>query len=275
MPDRTDVIYRYDGSLDGLLCCVYESYQKNEIPSLIVTDDDNLTYLMPVREIVTDSRKSQRVMVSIPQKIGAEALDFVTSAFLTCMPQKELNILLFLRLGYTQGPKVMRMLQNDVIHELDQAVRHLTREAHLLKGFIRFSISAGVLVARIDPKNNVFPLIAPHFCQRYPEEHFFIYDNTHKKALIYQPHRFAVMDLDGFEMPPADAEEEKMQDLWRLFYDTIEVEGRHNLKCRMTHMPKRYWGNMTEFSGSSSRSYFPNAQETKNLGQIGLRAIGN
>ena len=32
-----------------------------------------------------------------------------------------------------------------------------------------------------------------------------------------------------------------------MFYDTIEVPGRRNHKCRMTHMPKRYWKHMTEF----------------------------
>ena len=28
---------------------------------------------------------------------------------------------------------------------------------------------------------------------------------------------------------------------------TIAIEDRYNPKCRMTHMPKRYWENMTEF----------------------------
>ena len=35
--------------------------------------------------------------------------------------------------------------------------------------------------------------------------------------------------------------------LWRSFYDTIAIEGRYNPKCRLTHMPKRYWNMMTEF----------------------------
>lgn len=35
--------------------------------------------------------------------------------------------------------------------------------------------------------------------------------------------------------------------LWTRFYNTISIEGRYNPKCRMTHMPKRYWAMMTEF----------------------------
>ena len=38
MPDRTNIIYRYDGTYEGLLCCVFESYEKREIPSEIITD---------------------------------------------------------------------------------------------------------------------------------------------------------------------------------------------------------------------------------------------
>ena len=33
------MIYSYDGSYDGLLCCVFKSYQEKEIPEDIVLVD--------------------------------------------------------------------------------------------------------------------------------------------------------------------------------------------------------------------------------------------
>jgi hypothetical protein len=39
MPERTALIYCYDGSFDGLLCCVFESYDRNELPSEVLTSD--------------------------------------------------------------------------------------------------------------------------------------------------------------------------------------------------------------------------------------------
>ena len=42
-----------------------------------------------------------------------------------------------------------------------------------------------------------------------------------------------------------------IQRLWRRFYDTVAIEARKNEKLRMTHMPKRYWGMMTEFQDES------------------------
>jgi hypothetical protein len=66
-------------------------------------------------------------------------------------------------------------------------------------------------------------------------------------ALVYQPYRYAIIPVDSLEMPEPDEEEENFRELWRLFYKTIEIKERHNPKCRMTHMPMRYWKYMTEF----------------------------
>lgn len=247
MPNQSDLIYRYDGSFDGLLCCVFESYEKKEIPLDILLPDASQSQLFSGKVIPTDLQKASRVSASIPQKLGSSALDFVRHAFLTCLAQKELYILLFLRLGYRHGPSVMNMLTNDVVNTLLKAVKHLNRESHLLKGFLRFSISNNVLVGEIAPKNYVLPLLVQHFCERYPEERFLIHDQTHGMALVYQPYQYQVIPLASLEAPAVGEEEKKFRDLWRLFYDTIAIQGRYNPKCRMSHLPMRYWKNMTEF----------------------------
>ena len=37
----------------------------------------------------------------------------------------------------------------------------------------------------------------------------------------------------------------------RRFYDTIAIRERENPRCRMTNMPKRFWGTMTEFQNET------------------------
>jgi probable DNA metabolism protein len=246
MPDRSNLVYHYDGSFDGLLCCVFESYEKKEVPSDIFSPETPQTMLFPVKDIITDIKKSSRVLASIPTKIGAQALEFVQRSFLTCLPQKELYLLLFLRQGFRFGPPVMNMLADDVVNTLFKAVKHFEHESHLLKDFIRFSIFQNALVAEIEPKNIVLPLLTQHFCERYPEERFFIYDKTHGMALLYQPYKPTIISVEELQMPEPDEEEQSIRELWRLFYDTIEIQGRHNPRCRMSHMPKRYWKYLTE-----------------------------
>ena len=52
--------------------------------------------------------------------------------------------------------------------------------------------------------------------------------------------------MEHFSLEEPDETERQFRALWKQFYHTIGIEGRYNPKCRMTHMPKRYWENMTE-----------------------------
>lgn len=254
MPERSTLIYCYDGSFDGLLCCVFESYDKKELPLDILPEGAPLPLLLPVQTVETDREKARRVLLSIPEKMGRDALGFIRRAFLTCHPQKELLILRFLRLGYCCGPPVMNRLTDESVHALFAAVRHLENEAHLYKGFVRFSETNGILAARIEPKNIVLPLIARHFCERFPNERFLIHDKTHGMALLYQNHTWTIAGVQEFELPCPDEEEMKFRTLWRIFYDTIEIQERRNPRCRMGHMPKRYWGCLTELASEAQSS---------------------
>ena len=53
--------------------------------------------------------------------------------------------------------------------------------------------------------------------------------------------------MEAFRAAAPGREERDFRRLWRRFYDTIAIEGRENPRCRMTQMPKRFWGTMTEF----------------------------
>ena len=54
-----DVIYQYDGSLDGFLCCVYESYVYKEAPAAFCCDEDTLS-LYEVRSAVSPPGPAKR-----------------------------------------------------------------------------------------------------------------------------------------------------------------------------------------------------------------------
>ncbi len=245
---RGSVVYCYDGSFEGLMCCVFESYISREMPADVLPEDAQLPLLLPIKAIETEAVRALRVLRAIPEKIGHDAADLIRRAYLTCHPQKELLILRFLRLGFSAGPKVMNMLTDGTVHALFAAVNHMDREAHLYKGFVRFSDTSGVLTAQIEPKNIVLPLIAQHFAERYPGEKFLIHDKTHGMVLLYQNGTLQICGADAYEPPLPNEEELKFRDLWRLFYDTIEISERHNPKCRRGHMPMRYWRCMTEMA---------------------------
>ena len=247
MPYRSDLTYLYDGSFDGLLCCVHESYYQKELPLLIFTSDKTQETLFPVKEIITDHFNAERVEDSICIKISTEALRLVRLCYLSNEEGKEIIILNFLRLGYKTGSKVTNMLSNDTVNALIKYTRPVSREGMFFKEFIRFSDYNGALVAIIEPKSFVLPLIIDHFCDRYPSEQFLIYDETNKYAIVYHNFKADIVPLEHLELPTACTKEVKYRELWKQFYNTIAIESRINLKLRMGNMPKRYWKNLTEF----------------------------
>lgn len=257
MSYRTDLAYMYDGSFEGLLCCVFESYERKEIPFDIYSGEAEQGLLFESRWIETDIAKADRVYSAIPVKISSEAQEMVRLGFYACTPQKEMLLLRFLRLGFEHRRKVMDMLADDTVNALHKAVLRLTKESHKFMGLLRFSIYGQVKVAVIEPINMVLPVIKEHFCDRYSNETFMIYDKTHGMALVHQPGQSGIIRLDELTLPKLDAEEAEYRRLWKKFYDTIAIQGRLNPKLRMSHMPKRYWNQLSELKDENAYSVRP------------------
>lgn len=247
MDGETCIVYRYDGSFQGLMCCVYHSVYRRETPVAIEPEEQSQQTLYPVRHIPTDETQAARVLRSIPEKLGSDAMTLVRLTYLSCLPERELCVLRFLRLGYKVGPEVTRRLTDDAVAPLWKASREVLNETHLLKGFARFSDRGGVLVAEIEPKSRVLSLLRTHFCSRLATESFLIYDRTHREALLHSGGRSQIVPFSELNLPPAEAQERLYRALWKRFYDTVAIEGRYNPVCRRSHMPQRYWNTMTEF----------------------------
>lgn len=240
-----DMIYEYDGSFDGFLCCVYESYTEKENPTAFYVGEDFFT-VFETRYIATDPAHAGRVYCSFG-KTSKEFGPFLRRAWLTDTEDKELLLYRLIRKFYRVGPSLLRNLSDETLAPVLAAVRHLNGEAHLLRGFVRFSELGGVLGAEIEPKNRVLPILRTHFCNRFREESFFIFDRTHKEILLYSDHHAKIMPMESFVMAQPDNEEANYRLLWKRFYDTVAIRERENLRGRMSRMPKRYWNTMTEF----------------------------
>ena len=246
----SELFYYYDGSFDGLLCCIFESYANRERPTGIYPQEDAEPTLFASRSITTDKSHANRVLRKVV-KCSHYAAELLQNGFYTCLPDKELYLYRLVVKLLEEGPAFLRNGSDTTLYPVLAAVRHLKGEAHQLKGFIRFSLLGGVLASEIEPKNRVLPLLRNHFCARYREEAFFIYDRTHKEALFYAGGKSVIRPLSCFEMAPPDEVEASYRLLWKRFYDTIAIRERYNPRCRMTHMPKRYWSTMTEFQDTS------------------------
>ena len=245
-----DVVYLYDGSFEGFLCCVYESFAQHELPFAVWTPQRETATLYPVKEIATDSAVARRVFASFGKKLGAETEYLVSRDFLSGQEDKELLLLRFLHLAFALGPGTVKREGHPVVAPLYAMKKSLDWEVDKFQGFVRFEEHDGMLGAVIHPKNYILPLLRPHFCGRFPEEDFMIYDAVHQAVLLHEGHSTRLLELAApLELPPPSAREQQFQALWTQFYKTLEIKARHNEKGRMTHCPKRFWADMVELQG--------------------------
>lgn len=254
-PITPELVYQYDGTLEGWLCCVCESYHKREIPASIISAENLMEgmnvlglSLFPPKIIRTDTQDARRVKEGICKRIGPDFWQILFRSFFTCLKNKEELMLLLTRKGFVYGAKVMLLTNDPVIRQINKGLRFLGTEIDKWRGFVRFTDIQGVLVAVINAKNCVLPLLVPHFCQRFHQEHFMIYDETHQMALVYRPGKRAIISLDRFHMGDISSEEEQYRTLWKTYYASIETKPRHNEACRRTHMPQWYWPHLTEMA---------------------------
>jgi len=242
----TDVEYIFDGSLEGLYCCVFAAVYGGELPRSVLPEYDAQPSLWEQRFIPTQQDKADRVGESIAKKISPHAQELIETAFHSCAEDKYLKILRFMLLGYAQGARIMDMLAHRDVAPLYEARRHLMNEKHKLLGFLRFADYGETLGAVVTPKNFILPYLAEHFITRYRNESFLIYDKTHKFALVYSDRKAQLLQVEHLDFPKESEQELRYQALWKQFFRAVAVEGRENPRCQRNLCPKRYWENMLE-----------------------------
>lgn len=241
------VMFQYDGTFDGFLCCVFESYIYKEFPIAFYSDEELYALsFYSVRTVNTVPESAQRVYRSLV-KISPPAAQLVRKAFLTCLEEKEMYLYRFVRKLYKEGAVFLRNQADECYYPIAKAVRHMNREVEKLRGFVRFSDYNGTLGAEIEPQNRVLPLLRHHFCSRYANETLFIYDRSHKELLLYTKGRSRIFTVDSLQLSLPGEEEVNYRALWKCFYETIAIRERANPRCQNNFLPKRYRGTMTEF----------------------------
>ena len=209
--------YVYDGSFDGLLTIVFDSFIKKVIPLGIVSKENaELNFLNDFLEISTDYEKSTRIFNGIVKNISYDTLYNSYYAFLSDVKDKEINILKYLLNGFVIGPKIDTMLSIDFVFNVHSMRKKMLAESHKLKGLLRFiEIKDNLFYASIHPSNNVIENLGHHFIRRLPTQNFIIHDKVRNIAFIFT---------------------------------TIAIKERTNPKLQMQFMPKKYWKDLIELN---------------------------
>ncbi len=270
------VAYCHDGSLEGLLSCVFEAYSRHEEPQDIAPESKLQPRLgQTVRFIETDVNRALRVQRGIKKTCGNGAYEAVMHASLSDEADAGIIVFRFIRYamaanrphdcrgckrrGSCGGPngkfgcagKARGSVLGDLAHPSVEPIHRLARsvmnERHRMIQFLRFEhLENDVWLSRCNPSASVVPLLMDWFTGRFNTQPFIIYDETHKLAGVYEGREWYLVRTDDLDVPDPAAEERLMQAAWKRFYRTVAVEARYNPELRRQFMPKRLWKNIIE-----------------------------
>ena len=242
------ITYIYDGSFEGLLTCIYDAFYEVEKPDDIVSEMNYVeNFLVEKVYIKTDMLKSEKVYGAIENKISHESLKRVFYAYLSELPQSEIMILKYLRLGFQIGPDVNMNLANEHVLNMDNLYKKVGKERHRLVGLLRFKkVKNNILYAQVEPDHNVIALVAPHFQARLSNENFIIHDTKREIAIFYNRDQWVIKDIEIPDPFLVKDMEENYEDLWRVYFNAISIKRKTNIKLQKRNMPMRYWKHLTE-----------------------------
>ena len=247
------VAYLHDGTLEGLLSCVFLAFERHEHPDDIVAVDAYEPRLGQSSLVVeTDFEHATRVRNGIERVVGKSAFVAIMRASTCDDYETGAIILAFIRYcmarpSHLKSEPVLNELANPVVGDLQRLVKHAVGEAENMRQFVRFShLENGVWFARVNPNASVVPLVMGYFAARLNDQPFVIYDEAHSLAGIYDGRRWWLESGEAANIPASTEDDDFMCEAWQRFYDTLSIDARYNPELRCHFMPMRLWRNLPE-----------------------------
>ena len=224
------------------------------MPRLITSEKDYNENLFDKYKIIeTNKERADRVKIGIRTKISEFALYNIYHAFLSNKENKENIIFDYIVNGFKYRNKIIYMRNISSVIEIEKISKNVKGEAHRFYGITRFEESkSGVFYAEIEPDNNILELVSNHFKNRLKNEYWVIRDKKRELTSFYNKREYLIVDSENFNFNIIKNElEDNYEDLWKCFYNSVNIKERKNLRCQMNFLPKKYWKNITEMKGKA------------------------
>lgn len=254
------VNYLFDGTYQGLLTAVFESFERKNFDVQISEKDNYISsFFEEELEVASDPAKANRVMKGLKQKLKSEQLKQLYWVFLS-EDAKARNVLFYMMQEvFRKNANIFENFGDERVLYFHQMYTKVRRERHRMQAFIRFEKSNdGTFYCMIDPDFNVLPLIASFFKKRYADQAWLIYDVKRKYGLMYNLSQIEEVNLlpqnsNSTEIMTSsidiDDREIHFQTLWKQYFKSTNIEARKNMKLHLQHVPRRYWKYLTEKQG--------------------------
>ncbi len=231
-------VFLYDGTFANLLNLIKYLIDNNIKPDNIYSKDYQSISLF---DELIDLKINTKYI-----HLDKEILSIIYKVFLSVEVNKELIIYYFILNSFKYKDIILRRNLKCVVRALNIS-KYVSRETHKFKGFTRFMDFNNFLYAKINPTNNVLPLLLNYFSNRLKNEYFIIEDVNRNILGIYNKKRYYLVDGNNYRVN-IKKESDYITNLWQVFFKNISIKERTNLRNQMNLMPKKYWQYIIEMS---------------------------
>ncbi len=241
------LVYKYDGTIDGLFSCIFESFVNKETPDLITNEQIQLALDSKVRIIETNYENNKRVINCIYKHAGINSLNDLKYAFRSGNEHKEIKIFNYACKIIKEKRNISNKFSDQVVMDFYDTIKKIGNESHRMKGFLRFNeCKGGFFYAHFSPDNDIADLMLPHFVARFKDIPFVIHDVKRNILALYNGKETKVVKGTSAITVYLTERESYFQGLWKTYYNTVNIIERKNLKLMKSFLPIKYWEHLTE-----------------------------
>ena len=241
-----EMILRSEDSLEGIFTAIYDAFVYKKQMTQPYTDSISIaigegcmTLFAKEVAVETDSRKVEKTVHTIRTRLGYSVYDTLLHALCHFDEERGSVVLGYLVRAFGMGHRISEHLSDSYVMRVMELSRKVENERQRFYGFLRFRDTGTVLVAEVEPKCNLVPLMMDHFTHRFPKETFIIYHEKRKIAAVHEAYHNCVL-VAGEELNLKGRHEDAFEALWKQYVATMEIRERHNERCQNNMMPKWY-----------------------------------
>ncbi len=247
-------IFIYDGSFDGLLSVVFDTFELKIEPDELLAEGQPMPMFADcLHNVVSDTSHAERVWRAVCKKLSPEQRGMVEYAWLSNEPQRDWLLFRFI-VGLFKSEAGLD-LRDEITLRLKRIATSVGFEKHRVIEFTRFQkVADGSYFAPIAPDHNVLPLALNYFRDRFADQRWIVYDLRRHYGYLYDLENVTEISFEE-DTRLANLSEELLsedetifQRAWHDYFEHLAIKERINPKLQRQHLPVRFRRFMPEFN---------------------------
>ena len=253
--------YCFDGSMTGLLSCVFRAFEFKEFNVIVTANPQAQTGLFDeFIHVASHDQHGQRVWQGLKQKVSSSSLRAFYYTFLSEQEAAFQTLFDFAVYVFQNQRPVDKDYGHTAVIGMSQWAKQVGREKHRMEAFVRFKKAKdGLFLSLVRPDFNVLPIISRHFQERYQDQSWLIYDEQRNYGIYYDLRQMHQVEMNAEIIDPQirighsqsfsielDDQELLYDQLWKDYFNSVNIQARKNMKLHIQYVPKRYWRYMNE-----------------------------